>query len=225
MKSFKLALILILLGVPGYSQTAQEFFEAATKKEDLGDYNGAISNYSKAIEIEPNFIDAIFSRGISREKIGDVLNALSDYNHALELDSSNPLFYFRRSGIRGKYLLDFEGAIEDCTKGIEYHSDSHDDWNLHALYVNRGYFKNKIEDFTGAIKDLNEAIKINSENSNAYVNRGSSKENLGDIRGAILDYSKAIQFDPENAQAYSNRGKCKGMLENYESGILDLNKQ
>jgi tetratricopeptide (TPR) repeat protein len=46
-----------------YSQTADVYYNRGNSKHQLEDYSGAIADYSKAIEIKPDFADAYCNRG------------------------------------------------------------------------------------------------------------------------------------------------------------------
>jgi len=81
--------------------TAEEYFYRAYDKDMLQDYKGAISDYSKAIELNTTIgkgyeefykiigINSIayFNRGRAKHKLQDYRGAISDYNKAIELNS------------------------------------------------------------------------------------------------------------------------------------------
>lgn len=46
-----------------YCQTAVDWFDKGNVKVQLQDYKGAIADYSKAIELDPNDAEAYNSRG------------------------------------------------------------------------------------------------------------------------------------------------------------------
>lgn len=54
-------------------------------KYNLEDYYGAVSDYSNAIKLNPNFDLAFKNRGDSKEKIGDLVGACNDWKKAVEL--------------------------------------------------------------------------------------------------------------------------------------------
>jgi tetratricopeptide (TPR) repeat protein len=49
------------------------------------DYRAAIADYTKAIELEPQFAEAYFNRGIARLSIGETREGLDDLRKAGEL--------------------------------------------------------------------------------------------------------------------------------------------
>src|ERR1035437_8962319 len=69
-----------------------------TSRKNLGDYQGTIEDYNKAIELYPN-AKTYNSRGVTKCKLGDYEGAIQDYNKAIELYPDfefllhNPLFY------------------------------------------------------------------------------------------------------------------------------------
>ncbi|MGL4502860.1 MAG: tetratricopeptide repeat protein, partial [Planktothrix sp.] len=47
---------------------------------DLKDYQGAISDYDKALKIDPNNAIAYINRGLARSELKDYQGAISDYD-------------------------------------------------------------------------------------------------------------------------------------------------
>ena len=65
--------------------SADTYFLRGNKKIELGDYNGAISDYNKAINLKPDFRYAFYKRGCARNKLGQTRKAKSDFLIAVEL--------------------------------------------------------------------------------------------------------------------------------------------
>jgi tetratricopeptide (TPR) repeat protein len=75
----------------GYStnricQKALDYYSKGNCKKLLNDYNGAISDFTKAIQYNPNFAEAYYRRGNTRVLLNDNEGALSDYDKAIELN-------------------------------------------------------------------------------------------------------------------------------------------
>jgi len=61
------AIILCLLAsTVAYAQTAEDHFYSGNTKYELKDYKGAIQDYTKAIELNPNHANAYYNRGVAK---------------------------------------------------------------------------------------------------------------------------------------------------------------
>ncbi len=58
MKKLILLLITSSFLMSSYCQTAEEYFEKGQMKDSIEDYKGAIADYTKAIELNPKYVDA-----------------------------------------------------------------------------------------------------------------------------------------------------------------------
>ena len=73
----------------GYSQTAKEYFDRGIAKYNLHDNRGAIVDYTKAIEINPEYAEAYHNRGIAKDFLKDYRGAIADYTMVIEIDPDN----------------------------------------------------------------------------------------------------------------------------------------
>ena len=91
----------------------------------------------------------------------------------------------------------------------------------HESYLIRGYKKEKLEDYKGAIADYTQAIRLKPDDDTAYYNRGNAKVKLRQYESAIKDHSIAVHLNPNNAYAYYSRGIAKGRLAQCVTAIAD----
>jgi uncharacterized protein len=93
-------------------------------------------------------------------------------------------------------------------------------------YEKRAQLKQtKLNDFRGALADLDRAIVLNAKNTELYYSRARLKsEKLKDFRGALSDFNQIVKLNPNDATVYSNRGVLQNeKLNNLQAALFDFN--
>lgn len=120
------------------------------------DYNGAMNDYNKAIDLNPGFAQAYTFRGALRDQLNDTAGAMKDFNKSLNLAPNLEDAYFYRGN---NYLRNnnFKAAIEDynhvlmmdashsdaiCNRGTAFHHlnkprNACEDWAKAAALGNK----------------------------------------------------------------------------------------
>ncbi len=111
-----------------------------------------------------------------------------------------------------------ETAIAACTRAIS--SGTFTGLELAKLHNNRGVEYKQRGDLDAALKDYDEALKLNPGDFFAFNNRANIRRDKGDIPGAIADYTEAVRLEPAYAAAFVNRG-----LVQERTGDLDNAKE
>jgi protein O-mannosyl-transferase len=186
-------------------------------KASLGDSQGALQDYNKAIEINPQLAQAFNNRGLLKFQLGDKPGAIQDYNKAIEIKPGLALSVYNRD--LAKASLGYrQGTLLDYNKAIELNPEDE------QALLNRGHIKASLGDMQGAIQDFNRAIENNPQSAEAYNNRGNAKASLNDMKGAIEDYNKVINLSPTYAYAFINRGHAKYILGYKKDACSDWRK-
>ena len=86
-------------------------------KKMLGDYKGAIFEYTQAIRLEPDFALAYIFRGDVKADLGQHFAAISDYDTAIRLEPDLAFAYYDR-GIAKYKLGQHRAAISDYDTAI-----------------------------------------------------------------------------------------------------------
>ena len=81
--------ILIAASENAYARDASYYFDRAFNKAEKGNHKGAISDYTKSIELNPYDGSAFKNRGISKELIGDLEGACSDWRQTVSFSSND----------------------------------------------------------------------------------------------------------------------------------------
>ena len=171
--------------------------------------------YTRAIELDPNMVNALNNRGNAYFGEGKYDEAILDFAKAISMDPEQPRTYCNRGGA---YLRkgEYDQAIRDCSKAIEL------DPTLAQAYDNRALAYSKKGDTRQAIHDYTKAIEVAPRFARAYECRGGAHYTLGDYDQAIEDLSKAIRLEPGRARTYDFRGRAYYKKNDCERAIRDF---
>lgn len=137
------------------SPKVKEYYNSAERKFEGKDYQGALDDLNRVIQLDPNYVQAYKNRGGTKVLLKDFKGALADYNRAIQLDSNFVNAYIGRGFLKMVALNDYPGALNDLNRAVKIQPDSVDAYsNLAVLkYV---YMKDK----SGGISDLQKVIKL-----------------------------------------------------------------
>lgn len=97
-KIFLIFLLLDLLG--GWVEKSNEkekteiYYKKGNTKYSLNDFEGAISDYSKAIELNSKNAKAYCNRDSAKDEVKDSEGAILDFNKAIELNPKYSFAYY-----------------------------------------------------------------------------------------------------------------------------------
>jgi tetratricopeptide (TPR) repeat protein len=99
-------------------QDANAYKNRGNARSDLGDFEGAIEDYTQAIQINPSYADAYYNRANARFDLSDYDGAIEDYTQAIEINSNYADAYYNRGNIHLE-MADKQKAIEDFQKAAD----------------------------------------------------------------------------------------------------------
>ena len=201
----------------GNPQKAIAYFSRGNAYHDKGEYDHAIQDFDKVIELNPDDAEAYYNRGNAYHGKDKYDCAIQDYDKAIELEPDYAKAYGNRgNAYHGKG--EYDHAIQDFDKVIEINPDDT------KAYSNRGSTYNAIGKHGRAIQDCDKAIELNPDYAEAYGNRGNAYHGKGEHDRAIQDYDKAIELNPDDAKAYGNRGNAYHGKGEHDRAIQDYDK-
>jgi tetratricopeptide (TPR) repeat protein len=183
-------------------------------KAQQQDYRGAIADFTQALTLDPQSVDARYGRGRARANLGDLQSALDDFNQVLLVVADYPNAYLSRCRVY-QALQDFQRALDDCTTAIQLKPDYAD------AYTFRGMARVYLGETRAAMTDYTQALQLDPNNIDAYLGRGFLRDGLGDHQGAIDDFTAALQRDPAADDAYLGRGRAYASLEQFQRAVAD----
>ncbi|WP_422351133.1 tetratricopeptide repeat protein [Flagellimonas sp.] len=157
-----------------------------------GEYQKAIKDLDKSIELNDKNDLTYFIRGQVYFELEDFEKVISDTNEAIELEDNDWKYY----NLRGTALVKLENypeSILSFDKAIELSNHAY-------AFNNRGYSKYKIGDLLGALKDCEKSLELNNQNSWNYYNLGLINYDLGKKEMACNYFDKALALGKKEAK-------------------------
>jgi len=184
----------ILLSSSAISQNAKNHFKTAKELFKLGKYNDAISQYSKAIDLDPKFIKAFYGRAEAYLKTNKKEKAAKDYENITILSPKKKVV----AAISGKLyyeLKNYEKAVTLLNKATIISKKDIPSYKYKVLSLI------ELKKFKIALKESNILISLN-DNAKNFYNRAWINQKLNNYAIAEKDYLKSIAKKPKYLKAY-----------------------
>lgn len=142
------------------------YYYSGYLKHNSKNLNGAIEDYTKAIDLDKTHATSYISRGSAYMDLKKYNEAISDYSKSINLKPGEALSYAYRG--RGFYEIgNLEKAIIDLDKSINL------DKSLGCAYLNRSLIKyTELKDYSGGCEDLRKAAELGENEAVEYLKEG-----------------------------------------------------
>lgn len=177
-------------------------------------YEPALADYNKAIQIEPNNEINYIGRRVLYEDWDKIDLAIEDQTAILNFHLKNnpPNYekiieeYGERIGLYRK-KLDFDGVIKDYTEIIGIKPDGFYFFQRAGAFMEKGDYENAIKDFT-------EAIRLEPDDVNNYRVRALTYDKMGkrDLAEADRRKSDELSWAKETKQTGDSKTVSGGVL-------------
>jgi len=201
--NFRMALKQYAKLITDEKSNADWYLERALCYQAMGDSRRAFTDLNSALEIDPNFIEALKMRALSYQKRIDNAHALADYNTLIMLEPQVSEYHYRK----GLILLEnqeFDRSIVELDLALQLQPK-----DVQAYTAKAKAFRKK-SNLISAISTIEEALAINPEFSSALFQKGITLLDLGEESKAGAELTKAwglglsIEEEKELDKYYDN---------------------
>lgn len=183
--------------------------------DQQGQYDRAITSYTKAIEIDPKLTIAYIRRGLVYRKQNNYQQAIADYTKVIELDPKSPLgYYFRGNSYHRRG--DYQQAILDYNQFMALEP------KLAFGYYERGLAYFEQGNYQQAIADYNKATELNPKDANAWNNLCWTGGLVGIATKVTLACDQAVKLTPDDGWHHDSRGLVRSLVGDYQGAIEDF---
>ncbi len=182
-----------------------------------GEYNKALPNFTRSIELDSTYTDPLNHRGIVFKETGRFREALNDFNKAIEINPGNKMSFNNR-GYAYQALGEYGKAVVDFKKAIELYPE------YHNAMKNLSVVLQKMNQFEEALNYAKAAIYFEDKIADYFNNRGNAFYSLGILDSAEADFKYAVQLDPKYYRGWNNIGVVYMKLGKYDEAINYFSK-
>lgn len=204
---------------------AFRYFALGKSCADSGKYGLAVKYFTKAISLDPTFVEAYHQRGHSYGKQFQWKQAVNDFKKAQSHKPNNAEILWDL-GSAELEMGNAHEAITNLIKSLKQEDSLRVRYQhllprvLYSLQVcaSKHYSDG---DFKHAVADFTQILQNEKSNGGIWSNRALAFHKDGDLDSAIADYNRAIELQPFSSNTYNNRGIAHYDKKEYELAIAD----
>jgi tetratricopeptide (TPR) repeat protein len=189
----------------------------AVVQEELGEIRRALENYSRAIRMDSDLVEAYYRRGLLCARTGEYERAVQDETRVLEFEADHAGAYTVR-GMAQAAIGHIHEALVDLDKACLLAPQ------FPEAFYERGSARQQLGWLEEALADFDRSIEADPTFSHAYMARGETLALMGDPWQAIASYDRLLQLEPKSAVAYDARGQARMTAEEYKQAIDDFDQ-
>lgn len=216
MKTFAGLCLTLLITLNVNAQNAKKFYKTGEEFFEAAKYSDAITQFTSAIAINPEYKDAYVMRGKAYEKTNDFEKAADDFNRALVLNPKDEelCYYLGRSLYELKKYNESISVLNKSTQLNKKYIPAYQQKILVLLALEQGLQAVKVSDST---------LNMDGNAYNYYLH-GMVNERLNSKQKAEWAYSKAIKEDKKFTDGYIALANLQADLNKADEAMLNVNE-
>jgi protein arginine N-methyltransferase 7 len=180
-------------------------------------YAEALSLLDRALDINPQAVDALVSRGNVLSALGRPRDALASYERARAIDRGSAVAHFSCGNVF-RQLNRCEEALASYDMALAIMPD-----NVAVLF-NRSDVLQRLRRYEEALASYDRCLASMPEVAGAIFNRGVILQQLGRHEEALASYDKALELEPNDAAALNNRGNALFDLHRFDLALASYER-
>ncbi|OFX88334.1 MAG: hypothetical protein A2W99_07615 [Bacteroidetes bacterium GWF2_33_16] len=181
-----------------------------------GNYQDAIAQFTKQIELKPEFTDAYIARAEAYEKTGNLTEAANDYKRATTFNDKNAS-YFYNAGRLNFELKEYNEAISMLSRATA----------IDKKHVNAFKLKLKsyveLKEYDKALKESDAVLALEQDTKNFFMH-AFIHEKLGNYNQAETFFRKSLEKSPNILEAHIALADVLYKAKKYDPSIESCNK-
>ena len=158
-----------------------------------GDVEGALAEFERAVELEPENANAYANRGLAHIDAGNLTEAAADFERAADLDPSEVVAMNGR-GLLAMRAEDYEDAVIQFSRSIRYSRN-----NIWALWQRSSAYA-ALEQYEKAIADLDTILAAQPDNQAALFTKIGLMRRMDQEDEALALLEEAVAASPEDME-------------------------
>ncbi|WP_445526693.1 tetratricopeptide repeat protein [Streptomyces cyslabdanicus] len=184
---------------------------------NAGEYQRALAEYDRAVELDPELSSAHYGRGYTLALSGDSSAALAEYDRADEL-APDTAWIIAERGETMRVLGRYEEALDACDRAFRL--DPTDAFPL----ASRAACRHALGQYDAALADFDRALSLDEDYLWALVRRARLHRTRERWDEAFADLDRAVGLAPDSAWIASERGDTYRLAGRFEEAVTELGR-
>ena len=194
------------------NKNALELYNQGNTLIQLQRYEEALATYEKAIDIKPDYPQALSGQGKALFQLKKYKESLRAYDQAIQIQPNYLEAWTNRGFVLVK-LKRYSEAIATVDKALQLKNDDPQVWQL------KGDIFIKNNQYNDAVKAYEQGINFQADNPELWYKKGTALQNLKQYEEAITTYKKTVELKPDHELAWYNLGNSLVNLNRYEFAL------
>ena len=186
---------------------------------DMSDPEQALSDFNRAIELNPERARTYYSRGTLLLNVRRFADAIPDFTKVIEANPKEIRAFVNRGNCY-RDLGNLDAALNDYNAALSRDPNFTKALNNRAVvYLTRGQYDL-------ALADVNKVLELDPAYVNAYINRAAIfiNSNVRQYENALADYASVLSYEPDNWQGLYFSAYSLQRLQRYQEALDFLDR-